>query len=159
MVLLSLLILMRKIVYSVEGNIGAGKTVLLGLLCKYFKNIVVAPEPVEDWQQINQFNLLQTYYDDPARWAYTFQNYAILTRSKHLHDLIETDYPAGTILFSERSIGADKEIFTKLLYRQKKLTEMEYHLYLRFFDNLNDLYKIPVAHRHIYLRTDPRRCL
>lgn len=79
---------MKQVVYSIEGNIGSGKTVLLNLLSKHLPNLVIAPEPVEDWQHINRFNLLQQYYDDPHRWAYTFQNYAILTRSKHLHKLL-----------------------------------------------------------------------
>ena len=149
---------MRQVVYSIEGNIGSGKTVLLNLLAKRMTNIAVAPEPVADWQQVNQHNLLQQYYSDPQRWAYTFQNYAILTRSKPLHQLLQTEYPAGCLLFSERSIGADREIFAKLLHRQKKMTDMEHSLYVKFYDDLSSLYKLPPVHRHIYLRTDPQRC-
>ena len=62
-------------------------------------------------------------------------------------------------IFSERSIIADKEIFAKMLFRENKMTEMEYSLYLRFYEDLAQLYSIPVVHQHIYLRTDPGCCL
>lgn len=99
---------MQQIVYSIEGNIGSGKTVLLHLLSKRLPNILIAPEPLGEWQQIENHNLLKVYYDDPHRWAYTFQNYALLTRSNHLHNLIKNNYSRHHHLFSERSIVADK---------------------------------------------------
>jgi len=34
---------MKQVVYSIEGNIGSGKTVLIHLLSKRIPNIIVAP--------------------------------------------------------------------------------------------------------------------
>ena len=48
---------MQQIVYSIEGNIGSGKTVLLHLLSKRLPNILIAPEPLGEWQQIENHNL------------------------------------------------------------------------------------------------------
>ena len=39
------------------------------------------PEPVDTWQNLNGGgNILDAFYKDPERYAYTFQNYVFLTR-------------------------------------------------------------------------------
>ena len=46
----------------------------------------VVPEPVEKWQNIHDAsggepsNLLEAFYKNPERYAYTFQNYVFVTR-------------------------------------------------------------------------------
>ena len=42
----------------------------------------MVPEPVDQWQNVNGQggNMLQQFYDDPQRYAYTFQNYVFITR-------------------------------------------------------------------------------
>ena len=49
----------------------------------------VVPEPVDSWQdypcldksgQIRSENVLQRFYDNPARFAYSFQHYVLLSR-------------------------------------------------------------------------------
>ena len=100
---------MRKAIYSVEGNIGSGKSTLLSLIKEQISAIQVVPEPVADWQNVSKFNLLEIYYKDPHRWAYTFQLNAVATRMKGLRDLLSMmkQQPDNTF-FSERSIIADK---------------------------------------------------
>lgn len=53
---------MRKIVYSIEGNIGSGKTTLLQMLKNRLPKIVISSEPISDWQCVSKYNLLETYY-------------------------------------------------------------------------------------------------
>jgi deoxyadenosine/deoxycytidine kinase len=49
----------------------------------------VIAEPVAEWQSIsNKHNLLQQYYDNPTRWAFTFQINAILSRMTLLNKLL-----------------------------------------------------------------------
>ena len=44
-------------------------------------NIVTMPEPVSKWQDVaGKGNLLQKFYEEPNRYAYTFQSYAFITR-------------------------------------------------------------------------------
>jgi deoxyadenosine/deoxycytidine kinase len=49
-------------------------------------NTQVVPEPVEKWQNIQDANggepsnLLNAFYRNPERYAYTFQNYVFVTR-------------------------------------------------------------------------------
>ncbi len=46
----------------------------------------VVPEPVDKWQNIQDTNggqpsnLLEAFYKNPERYAYTFQNYVFVTR-------------------------------------------------------------------------------
>ena len=44
-------------------------------------------EPVSDWQNIagKNMNILQKYYEEPTRWGFTFQIYALYTRIKALN--------------------------------------------------------------------------
>jgi deoxyguanosine kinase len=53
---------MRKIIYSIEGNIGSGKSTLLKKITQEIQNVVIVPEPIESWQQVAGFNLLDKYY-------------------------------------------------------------------------------------------------
>lgn len=77
-----------RITLAVEGNIGAGKSTFLNLMSDgslELQDIVeVVPEPVEEWQAVTSgdhpINLLDRFYKDPQRYAYTFQHYVLLTR-------------------------------------------------------------------------------
>ncbi|MFM7855528.1 MAG: deoxynucleoside kinase, partial [Flammeovirgaceae bacterium] len=55
---------------------GAGKSTLLSLL-----NLSVIKEPVEEWEHMVGGNLLKNYYEDPKRWAFTFQLNALHSRN------------------------------------------------------------------------------
>ncbi len=71
-----------KMRISIEGNIGAGKSTLLRVMDKWFGEdmIETLPEPVESWKNCNGQNLLESFYQEPARYAYTFQSYAFISR-------------------------------------------------------------------------------
>ena len=69
------------------------RTALIGLLhplenvhAERAIHLQVVPEPVNEWQHIRSsnggepFNLLEAFYKDPSRFAYTFQNYVFVTR-------------------------------------------------------------------------------
>ena len=60
--------------YSLQGNIAAGKSTLLDILDDLRFDVV--PEPITKWQQTTSAggNLLELFYNDTERWAYTFQS-------------------------------------------------------------------------------------
>ena len=80
----------RPVKLAVEGNIGAGKSTFLSIMSDpvlELQDIIeVVPEPVEQWQSVPSgeggppINLLDRFYKDPKRYAYTFQHYVLLTR-------------------------------------------------------------------------------
>jgi deoxyadenosine/deoxycytidine kinase len=43
---------MKKIIYSIEGNIGSGKSTLLSLIAKKSENVCIIKEPVDEWQKV-----------------------------------------------------------------------------------------------------------
>lgn len=80
----------QPIVVSIEGNIGVGKSTLIDLLKqKLNSSCEFVSEPTDEWSKIvdeNGRNLLDLYYTDMKRWAYTFQNMAYITR---MHMIVE----------------------------------------------------------------------
>ena len=60
------------------------------------------------------------------------------------------------IIIIERSIYTDKNVFAKMLYDDKKIEEINYKIYLKWFDEfINDIH----IENFIYLRTIPEICL
>jgi deoxyadenosine/deoxycytidine kinase len=128
------------ILITLDGNIGAGKSTLLEVLRERIPWISVIPEPVGEWLQMKNAageSLLELFYKDTERWAYTFQNCAILTRLiDTLRILKEWKPVAGKlpIIVTERSVLTDRHVFADMLHSQGKLDDLEWNLYLRWYD-------------------------
>jgi deoxyadenosine/deoxycytidine kinase len=146
-----------KIIISIEGNIGVGKSSFLGLLKNVFgNNAEFVYEPIEDWLSIKDNNgkdLLQTFYDDKTRWSYTFQNIAYITRMNKLITSINSTDKKFIIL--DRSLEADLNTFSKMLHTDGHINDLEwnaYNLWNKFYyENFGK------NHQHfiVYLRCDP----
>ena len=94
-----------KKIYALEGNIGAGKTTILKLINKHFKDVELVEEPVKQWQNLGGMNLLDSFYSDPQRWGFSFEFYSMLTKIQALLKAAESDKP---IIIIERSILSNK---------------------------------------------------
>lgn len=141
--------------FIVEGNIGAGKSTFLkiiqdNLTCK------VVFEPHEKWQDISgKGNLLENFYTDTPRWAYTFQSYAFITRTLAQKQSAKQNPHVTQIL--ERSVFSDKYCFAKNLYENGIMSNMEWTLYQEWFGwFFEDHVQKPDG--FIYLRTTPQTC-
>jgi deoxyadenosine/deoxycytidine kinase len=152
---------------AIEGNIGSGKSTLIenlnDVLQKYSRSLI--QEPVKSWQMFSEKNLesdietniLDNFYKDKKRWAYTMQSVAFLTRTYWLMNSSSVE-----IKLSERSIFTDYDIFGKMCYENKDMSEIEKQIYDFWFKWLLKLsketkYKIePDA--FIYLKTSPEKC-
>jgi deoxyadenosine/deoxycytidine kinase len=141
---------------SLEGNIGAGKSTLIKALGD---TAVIVDEPVKEWMELKDSNgtsILELFYDDPKRYAYTFQHASMMTRTQKVLDAMERGYPE--VLLSERSLVTDHEIFVKTLHKDGTITDLEYKLYcmtLQMFIENRGVY--PTA--FIYMDTPPEICL
>lgn len=144
-------------IISIEGNIGSGKSTLLKLINKKFENLETIKEPVCQWQQIGgnpNLNLLEYFYSDPKRWAYTFQSYAYYSRLKQWSELkINSD-----VAISERSVLSDRHIFAENGYRSQIIQEIEWELYKEYFNWLTEKFNANKISGVIYLCTDPEVC-
>lgn len=100
--------------FTIEGNIGCGKSTFLKVVQKYFPELVLIEEPVDEWQNLagKGLNMLEKYYKESTRWGYTFLNYAAFSRARRF---VERKGHTGIYTLSERSILSDKHIFGPLM--------------------------------------------
>jgi deoxyadenosine/deoxycytidine kinase len=145
----------RQRCFILEGNIGAGKSTFLKILQKYL-NVQIVLEPHERWQNILEGeNLLDRFYRDPQRWAYTFQSYAFVSR------VMEQEKHASTNPFSvqllERSVFSDRYCFAQNCFELGYMSALEWKLYQEWFEWLVTSY-VAKPDGIIYVRTNPDVC-
>ena len=145
-----------KILLSIEGNIGAGKSTFLKKLSENFNEAEVIFEPHEEWQNINGHNLLETFYKDTERWAYSFENYAFLTRVRAIENSFEKN-SNKSIFFAERSVYADFYTFVKVLHQSSKINDLEWNMYKNWHLWLTKRY-LKKTDAFIYLKVSPEIC-
>ena len=142
-------------IYFVEGNIGTGKSTFLSMIEKtYGDKYQVIYEPVDVWTSFKDKtgkNILQYFYEDPKRFAYTFQNTAFVSRVEKLQEIDRTK----EAVFIERSIWSDKNIFAKNCFESGMMSEIEYMLYEKWFSWLEKNLTIG-DYQFIYLKCSPK---
>lgn len=141
-------------IFILEGNIGAGKSTFLKIIGSAL-NAQIVYEPVEKWQNISGENILQQFYTEMPRWAYSFQTYAFVTRVVSQRENALNNKTPLQIL--ERSVFSDRYCFAKNCYEMGKMSNMEWQLYREWFDWLVANYT-PTPDAFIYLQTDPEVC-
>ena len=130
---------MSHIIISLDGNIGAGKSTLLAEIRKSIPDLRVVDEPVGQWTALKNNtgkNLLELFYEDKKRWAYTFQNCAILTRLKNIKEAVEELDANGKgpqVILTERSVLTDKYVFAQMLRDSGDIDDLEWELYDSWF--------------------------
>jgi deoxyadenosine/deoxycytidine kinase len=125
----------EPIVITLDGNIGAGKSTLMLEARKAFPDIEIVVEPVGEWlstRDENGKNILELFYEDKKRWAYTFQNLTILSRLKQIRDTLATT--TKRVVIVERSVLTDRYVFAEMLRNDGLMDSLEYSLYLKWFD-------------------------
>lgn len=141
--------------FIIEGNIGAGKSTLVSLIQQKLDAHVVF-EPHDQWQQVGGGeNILDRFYKDTSRWAYTFQSYAFVTRVRTQQEHAKK-YPFMPHIV-ERSVYSDRYCFAKNCFELGYMNALEWKLYQEWFSWLVDNYtKVPNG--FIYLKTNPDMC-
>lgn len=131
---------MLPIIISLDGNIGAGKSTLLAEIRNKLHDIHIVDEPVGQWTALKNAegkNLLELFYEDKKRWAYTFQNCAILTRLKNIQDAVENldrTIKGPHVIITERSVLTDKHVFAEMLRDAGDIDPLEWELYESWFN-------------------------
>ena len=150
---------MPKII-SIEGNIGAGKTTILDNLkecLKYDKEIIVLKEPVDIWESIldkDNETILQKFYKNPSKHAFTFQVMAFVTRLSILRKTVKEN-PHCKLIICERSLEADRHIFAKMLYDDDLIEDINYKIYLKFYEEYKNDFELDGI---IYIDADAEVC-
>ena len=139
----------------IEGNIGAGKSTFLRLL-KEKLNIDVIYEPTDKWQLGQAGNLLDLFYKDTSRWAYTFQSYAFISRIQSQIEHERTNNGTDPHVY-ERSVYCDRYCFAKNCFAMGTMSELEWTIYKEWFGWLVESYT-RTPNGFVYLRTTPEVC-
>lgn len=151
-----------KIIVSVEGNIGVGKSTFINILktkWNYEGGCEVVPEPVDLWKNVintDGKNILQTFYEDIPRWAYSFQNVACITRMMKMEETIRNS--TFKYIFLDRSLGTDKNVFEAMLYDQGQMNELEHSMYNLWCDFYHKYVRTQSNQIYIYLKASPETC-
>ena len=150
----------KKIFVTIEGNIGSGKSTLLMHLKRFFqkKNSIrvgYIDEPVDEWNEVKDSDgktVLEKYYKEQKKYAFAFQMMAYISRLVNIKKSLKLDYD---VIIMERSMITDREVFAKMLFNEKKIEDVEYTIYNKWFDafigELPDLF-------YIYVKTTPDVC-
>lgn len=151
----------KRLTFCVEGNISVGKSTFLQKIANEtleLRDIVeVVPEPVGKWQDVGpeHFNILDAFYAEPERYAYTFQNYVFVTR------VMQERESAGGIKplrLMERSVFTDRMVFVRAVHEARWMSEMEISIYDSWFDPVVSCMPGLVPDGFIYLRASPDTC-
>jgi hypothetical protein len=121
------------------GNIGAGKSTLVELLCE---RLGYSPyyEPVSENPYLGDF------YADMRRWAFHSQAYFLAHRVMSHRALM--DDPRSVV--QDRSVYEDAEVFARNLHIQGAMSDRDWSTYRELYDNVIGL--LPAPDLVIYLR-------
>jgi deoxyadenosine/deoxycytidine kinase len=152
-------------ILSLDGNIGSGKSSVMRYLEKNLANycaskgnickICFLQEPVSAWESIGDANgksIITHFYENNERYSFAFQVMAYTSRMSLLKEALKGDYD---IIISERSVYTDKFVFAKSLYDSKKMSLIEYLIYLNLFKEFQTIFQ---DLKIVYIRTKPEIC-
>ena len=77
---------------------------------------------------------------------------AYISRLSALKEIIRKN--PNKIIITERSVETDKNVFAKMLYDSENIEEIEYQIYLKWFDEF--IKSVPI-NGYIYVRTSPEK--
>ena len=117
--------------------------------------------------------MLQKFYADQDRYSFAFQMMAYISRLALLKQAVQ-EHPTATFI-TERSIyvslplnrfhvlslilhslmQTDKLVFAKMLYDQGHIEDVNYQIYLKWFENFLEESNLS---RVVYVKTDPGLC-
>lgn len=151
----------KKVIISIEGNIGVGKSTFINILKSNWDlgTCTVVNEPIDIWTNLKNSdgkNILQTFYEDVSRWAYTFQNIACITRMMKIEESIKNS--TSKYIFLDRSLGTDKNVFEAMLYDDGKLSQIEHQMYNLWCDFYYKYVRSELDQIYIYLKAKPKIC-
>ena len=121
------------------GNIGAGKTSLVGLMCDrlgwkpYFEPVAENP-------------YLEDFYRDMARWAFHSQVFFLTHRVRSHRALM--DDPHSVV--QDRCLYEDAEVFARNLHDQGRISERDWQTYQGLYRTFTTL--LPAPDLVVYLR-------
>ena len=122
---------------TVQGNIAAGKSTLVKELQRQYAGnarVCFLQEPVDEWENIKNADgesMISLFYGNQEKYGFSFQMMAYISRLASLKKAISAGYD---VVISERSLETDRQIFAKMLYDDGKIEDVNYQIYLKWFE-------------------------
>jgi len=129
---------MKKFI-AIAGNIGVGKSTLVGMLGSR-----LGWEPF--YEPVTENPYLADFYKDMSTWSFHSQVFFLAHRLRIHKDLLR--YPGSVI--QDRSVYEDAEVFAQNLSLQGYFTERDYQTYRALYQTLCEF--LPPPDLLIYLR-------
>lgn len=130
-------------IYTIDGNIGSGKSSILNYLHKY-KNIQIDLEPLDKWKTfLDNIYITKTGY-------FNFQIKVWLDRTW----IQEKDN--NSVIFMERSPYFIRHTFNKYDYINSNINEEEFNVINEMYNKTDKIWN---SNYYIYLRSNPIKCL
>lgn len=138
----------------VEGNVGVGKSTFLRFLHEKLGEHVFY-EPNDLWQDVEGYNLLEQFFLDQNRWAYTLQSYILLTRVDQM--LMADTELCDKVCLVERSVYSGRYCFAQVAKEIGTMDGLEWCLYRKLWDReIVRIQRLPAG--FIYLRLSAQLC-
>jgi deoxyadenosine/deoxycytidine kinase len=151
--------------FSIEGNIGAGKSTIINHLKEFTTHIngtevIYIPEPVDEWESIvstSGQSMIELFYKDPAKYAFSFQMMAYISRLYMIQTEMEKN--PNAIFITERCLLSDYHVFAQMLFESGHLSLEEFSIYKKWFHYFNTIH----VTGFIYVKCSPKtahdRCI
>ncbi len=121
------------------GNIGAGKSTLVGLLSER-----LGWRPY--YEPVSENPYLKDFYADMRRWAFHSQAFFLSHRVRSHRLLMDDPFP----VVQDRSLYEDAEVFARNLYEQGNMSSRDWETYLDLYRTLTTL--LPPPDLVVYLK-------
>jgi deoxyadenosine/deoxycytidine kinase len=149
------------VIISFDGNIGSGKSTKVKDIEQYYKaqgrdDIIFIQEPVDSWNSVvdeNGVTILSNYYKDQKRFAFRLQMLAYISRLSLLRDAVKKGYK---YIITERCVGTDRNVFSKMLYDKGDIEHDEYTIYKKWYEEF--ISDVPIG-AIVYIKASPETCL
>jgi len=151
-------------IFSIEGNIGAGKTTLVDNFQQYCSDlgradIVFLREPVDIWDEVRDpvdgQSILKKFYENPAKYSFPFQVMAFISRLSLLEQTIKQN-PDCSVIICERSLSADRNIFAKMLHDDLLIDNICFQIYSKIYNEFSGRF---VVDGIVYMDSSPAKCV
>ncbi len=129
---------MRKFI-AVAGNIGVGKSTLVGMLCHRLDS-----QPF--YEPVSENPYLADFYKDMAAWSFHSQVFFLTRRMRAHYELAQQP---GSVV-QDRSVYEDADIFARNLFQQGYFLPRDYQTYRELYETAVQL--LPPPDLLIYLR-------
>ena len=114
------------------GNIGAGKSTLVGMMCEQ-----LGWEPY--YEPVAENPYLEDFYRDMSRWAFHSQVFFLTYRARAHRALLDVHRP----VVQDRSFYEDAEVFARALHLQGAMSDRDWETYRGLYRTLTTLLEPP----------------